>query len=83
MPVCAEKALVAFLNGQVPIVHGAPNVHEFLPPNSYIDITAFSSIAELAAYLRHLESLTRRSMARTTSGGRRASGRTALTSAPS
>ena len=50
-----EKSLVAFITGQVPILWGAPNAAEFLPPHSYIDLTHYGSPGDLAAYLRHLE----------------------------
>jgi alpha-1,3-fucosyltransferase 10 len=49
-----EKIYDAFLAGTVPIYLGAPNVDEFVPPNSYIDASAFTSARELAAYLQHL-----------------------------
>ena len=49
-----EKIYDAFLAGTVPIYLGAPNVDEFVPPDSYIDASAFTSARELAAYLQHL-----------------------------
>lgn len=49
-----EKIYDALLAGTVPIYLGAPNVDEFVPPNSYIDASAFASARELAAYLQHL-----------------------------
>ena len=51
----AEKILVPLLNGQVPIVLGAPNVAEHAPPGSYIDVADFPSIDALVAHLRYLE----------------------------
>ena len=50
-----EKIYVAFLNGQVPILFGAPNAHEHTPPNSYIDATSFPDAEALADHLYFLE----------------------------
>ena len=38
-------------NDLVPVVRGAPNVGEYLPPGTYIDTNDFSSPKELAEYL--------------------------------
>ena len=46
-----EKPYDALLAGSVPIYMGAPNVNDYLPPNSYIDVRFFSGPAELAAFL--------------------------------
>ena len=49
-----EKIFDAFEAGTVPVYLGAPNVDEYVPPNSYINAADFSDAADLAAYLRHL-----------------------------
>ncbi|MEO5760161.1 MAG: glycosyltransferase family 10 [Mesorhizobium sp.] len=49
-----EKMFEPLRAGTVPVYLGAPNVDEFVPPNSYIDAADFSSPADLAAYLHHL-----------------------------
>ena len=46
-----EKLFYALDAGSVPIYFGAPNVVDFVPPNSIIDGTKFKSMAELAAYV--------------------------------
>ena len=51
-----EKFFDPLLVGTVPIYRGAPNVDAFAPdPRCFIDATKFSSEAELAAYVRHLD----------------------------
>ncbi len=49
-----EKIYDPLIAGTVPIYLGAPNVDEFVPVNSYINASAFSSPADLASYLHHL-----------------------------
>lgn len=49
-----EKLFYALDSGAVPIYFGAPNVWDFVPPNSIIDGTKFSSIEELASYVKAL-----------------------------
>ncbi|KAL5704263.1 3-galactosyl-N-acetylglucosaminide 4-alpha-L-fucosyltransferase [Ranunculus cassubicifolius] len=49
-----EKLFYALDSGAVPIYFGAPNVHDFVPPNSIIDGSKFQSMDELAAYVKAL-----------------------------
>lgn len=49
-----EKLFYALDSGAVPIYFGAPNVHDFVPPNSIIDGTQFKSMQELASYVTAL-----------------------------
>lgn len=49
-----EKLFYALDAGAVPIYFGAPNVWEFVPPNSIIDGSKFSSLEELASYVKAL-----------------------------
>ncbi|KAK9162155.1 hypothetical protein Syun_003057 [Stephania yunnanensis] len=49
-----EKLFYALDSGAVPIYFGAPNVWDFIPPHSIIDGTKFSSMAELASYVKSL-----------------------------
>lgn len=49
-----EKIYDPLIAGTVPVYLGAPNVDEFVPANSYVNASAFSSPADLASYLRHL-----------------------------
>ncbi|UDL92566.1 glycosyltransferase family 10 fucosyltransferase [Mesorhizobium sp. PAMC28654] len=49
-----EKIYDPLIAGTVPVYLGAPNVDEFVPANSYINASAFSSPADLASYLHHL-----------------------------
>ncbi|PIA47316.1 hypothetical protein AQUCO_01400169v1 [Aquilegia coerulea] len=49
-----EKLFYALDAGAVPIYFGALNVHDFVPPHSIIDGTKFSSMEELAAYVKAL-----------------------------
>jgi hypothetical protein len=49
-----EKIYDPLFAGTVPVYRGAPNVDEFMPANSYINASAFSSPADLASYLHHL-----------------------------
>ncbi|MQL79396.1 hypothetical protein Taro_011824 [Colocasia esculenta] len=49
-----EKLFYALDAGSVPIYFGAPNVWDFVPPNSIIDGSKFSSMEELAAYVKAL-----------------------------
>ncbi|KAG9444131.1 hypothetical protein H6P81_015471 [Aristolochia fimbriata] len=47
-----EKLFYALDAGSVPIYFGAPNVWDFVPPNSIIDGSKFSSLEELALYVK-------------------------------
>ncbi|KAL0351349.1 UNVERIFIED_CONTAM: Alpha-(1,4)-fucosyltransferase [Sesamum calycinum] len=49
-----EKLFYALDSGAVPIYFGAPNVWDFVPPHSIIDGTQFSSMAQLASYIKSL-----------------------------
>ncbi|KAL6906139.1 hypothetical protein ACP4OV_003740 [Aristida adscensionis] len=49
-----EKLFYALEAGSVPIYFGAPNVWDFVPPNSIIDASKFSSLKELASYVKAL-----------------------------
>lgn len=49
-----EKLYYALDSGSVPIYFGAPNVWDFVPPNSIIDGSKFSSLEELASYVKQL-----------------------------
>ncbi|XP_065008567.1 alpha-(1,4)-fucosyltransferase-like [Musa acuminata AAA Group] len=49
-----EKLYYALDSGAVPIYFGAPNVWDFVPPNSIIDGSKFSSLEELASYVKEL-----------------------------
>lgn len=49
-----EKLFYALDSGAVPIYFGAPNVWDFVPPHSIIDGTKFSSLVELASYVKAL-----------------------------
>ncbi|CAN6440261.1 unnamed protein product [Victoria cruziana] len=49
-----EKLFYALDAGSVPIYFGAPNVEDFVPPNSIIDGTKFASLEELASYVKAL-----------------------------
>ncbi|KAL5558469.1 hypothetical protein UlMin_034680 [Ulmus minor] len=49
-----EKLFYALDSGSVPIYFGAPNVLDFVPPHSIIDGSKFSSLEELASYVRAL-----------------------------
>ncbi|XP_072950402.1 alpha-(1,4)-fucosyltransferase-like [Typha angustifolia] len=47
-----EKLFYALEAGSVPIYFGAPDVADFVPPNSIIDGSKFGSLEELAAYVK-------------------------------
>lgn len=49
-----EKLFYALEAGSVPIYFGAPNVWDFVPPNSIIDASKFSSLRKLASYVKTL-----------------------------
>ncbi|KAF6147899.1 hypothetical protein GIB67_014479 [Kingdonia uniflora] len=49
-----EKLFYALDSGAIPIYFGAPNVWDFVPPYSIIDGTKFSSMEELASYVKTL-----------------------------
>lgn len=51
-----EKFFDPLVAGSVPVYLGAPNIADFAPDGGcFIDVTAFSGPAELAAYLNHLD----------------------------
>lgn len=50
-----EKAYYALVRGQVPVFLGAPDVHRYMPPGSYINVDDFDSVEALAARLRELD----------------------------
>ena len=47
----SEKILDAFLAGIVPVYWGAPNVHDHIPRECFIDATDFGNWEELYGYL--------------------------------
>ncbi|PKA62516.1 Alpha-(1,4)-fucosyltransferase [Apostasia shenzhenica] len=47
-----EKLYYALDAGTVPIYFGAPNVWDFVPPNSIVDGSKFKSLEELASYVK-------------------------------
>lgn len=49
-----EKFFDPLMFGTVPVYRGAPNVAEFAPEHSYIDVNAFDGPKALAQYLNHL-----------------------------
>ncbi|KAI6691246.1 hypothetical protein NL676_028074 [Syzygium grande] len=49
-----EKLFYALDSGAVPIYFGAPNVMDFVPPHSIIDGNKFSSMEELATFVKSL-----------------------------
>lgn len=49
-----EKLYYALEVGSVPIYFGASNVESFVPPHSIIDGSKFSSLKELANYVKNL-----------------------------
>jgi hypothetical protein len=49
-----EKIFDCFYAGTVPIYHGAPDISDFIDPNSYIDFKNFRGLAELKKYLDSL-----------------------------
>jgi hypothetical protein len=50
----SEKIYNALAEGVVPVYMGAPNIAEYTPANSYINVADFETPAALAAYLKHL-----------------------------
>ena len=50
----SEKVYFSLWTGTVPVYIGAPNIDNFIPPQSIIKVTDFPSIPALAAYLRCL-----------------------------
>jgi len=47
-----EKLYHPFMAASIPIYHGAPNIHEFLPgPNSAVLVSDFASPKQLAEYI--------------------------------
>lgn len=49
-----EKIIHCFLAGTIPIYLGAPDINEFVPQNSFIDLRNFNSLAELDSFLESL-----------------------------
>ncbi|KAL6527577.1 GDP-fucose protein O-fucosyltransferase 2 [Orobanche gracilis] len=49
-----EKLFYALDSGAVPIYFGAPNVWDFVPPHSIIDGRQFTSLEQLASYVKSL-----------------------------
>ncbi|XP_056164902.1 alpha-(1,4)-fucosyltransferase-like [Syzygium oleosum] len=49
-----EKLFYALDSGAVPIYFGAPSVMDFVPPHSIIDRNKFSSVEELATFVKSL-----------------------------
>ncbi|KAL3735381.1 hypothetical protein ACJRO7_024505 [Eucalyptus globulus] len=49
-----EKLFYALDSGAVPIYFSAPNVMDFVPPRSIIDGNKFSSMEELATFVKSL-----------------------------
>ncbi|KAJ3675194.1 hypothetical protein LUZ60_004236 [Juncus effusus] len=47
-----EKLFYALDVGSVPIYFGAPNVWDFVPPNSIIDASKFKNVEELAEFVK-------------------------------
>jgi len=50
-----EKFFQPLEVGSVPVYFGAPNIADFAPKNSYINVNDFKSIKELADYLKYLD----------------------------
>ena len=50
-----EKLFRTLRYDLVPVVMGGANYAKLLPPNSYIDVRNFTSAANLAEYLKHLQ----------------------------
>jgi hypothetical protein len=51
----SEKILDAFMAGVVPVYWGAPNIHDHIPRDCFIDMTDFGSWEELYGYLRGVD----------------------------
>ncbi|GAM26569.1 hypothetical protein SAMD00019534_097440 [Acytostelium subglobosum LB1] len=49
-----EKVYNVLLGGTVPLYMGAPNINEFVPENSIINVADFESPAALGKYLKYL-----------------------------
>jgi len=50
-----EKFFQPLEIGSVPIYYGAPNIEDFAPEHSYINIKDFKSVKELADYIKYLD----------------------------
>ena len=51
-----EKFFNPLIAGSVPVYLGAPNIEEFAPgKNCFVDVTDFSGVDDLAAYLNYLD----------------------------
>ena len=51
----SEKILDAFMAGTVPVYWGAPNVHDHIPPECFIDMRQFKNYKELHQFLRDMD----------------------------
>jgi len=51
----SEKILDAFMAGIVPVYWGAPNIHEHIPPECFVDMRQFKSYKELYNFLRDMD----------------------------
>ena len=49
-----EKIFDCFYAGTVPIYYGAPDISDFIDPNSYIDYKNFSGLTQLKRYVDSL-----------------------------
>lgn len=49
-----EKIFDALAAGCIPVYWGAPNIHEFIPADCYIDKSKFNSYEELYVYLKSM-----------------------------
>ncbi|MEI7842808.1 MAG: glycosyltransferase family 10 [Gallionellaceae bacterium] len=47
-----EKIIDCFRVGVIPLYIGAPDISDFVPPNTYLDLRKFSSLDKLDDYLR-------------------------------
>ena len=51
-----EKIYDALMAGAIPVYMGARNIDEFVPPNSYVDVSRFPVPSDLAVFLRSASS---------------------------
>ena len=49
-----EKIFDCFYSGTIPIYLGAPDIHDWVPPDCFVDARTFSGYDELRSYLRGL-----------------------------
>jgi hypothetical protein len=50
----SEKIYDCFIAGTIPIYHGAPNINDHIPQNTFIDITKFKNYKKLSIFLNNL-----------------------------